>query len=199
MLTPIPSWDNQGVIPPCPADALLATSHPRSPYTVSLVEVVRRFSISPKRIEILCGFLEYRQRLHAAGLTEGFQWLDGSFLENKEKMRGEDPDDIDVATFYHQPPGTTQATIAASDPLVFGSDGEARKRHFHTHAFLYSLEISPMRSIERLLNLSHYWYGVFSHSRRNFIWKGFLQVDLSSVDDAAATTLLTALSGGATP
>jgi hypothetical protein len=166
---------------------------------VSLVEVVQHFSITTKRIEILRGFLEYRARLHAAGLTEGFQWLDGSFLENKEKMRGEDPDDIDVTTFYHQPIGTTQATVAASDPLVFGPDGEARKKYFHTHAFLYPLEVSPTRPIERLLNLSHYWYGVFSHSRRNFIWKGFLQVDLSSVDDTAATALLSTLSGGATP
>jgi hypothetical protein len=160
---------------------------------------MQRFVTSPERIAILRGLLEYRAALHKAGLTQGFQWLDGSFLENKEAMLGKAPGDIDVATFYHLPAGTTPQQILQSDPLTFGPDGKARKVRFRVDAYLISLDLSPTRPAERLVENSHYWYGVFSHSRRNFLWKGFLQIDLSSVDDAAALSFLKTLSGGATP
>lgn len=195
MLTTFPNWNNQGIVPPIPADPLLATGHPRSPYPVSLLEVVQRFSTSPKRVAILRGFLQYRTALHRAGLMQGFQWLDGSFLENKEAMVGPDPDDIDVATFYHLPAGTTQTQLAIDDPLAFGSDGVARKARYSVDAYLISLGLSP---VERLVAQSHYWYGVFSHSRRNLLWKGFLQIDLASGEDADANAFLANL-GGATP
>lgn len=199
MISTFPAWNKQGIVPPIPADPQLATGRPRSPYGVSLVEVVQRFSTSPQRIEILRGFLGYRAALHLAGLTQGFQWLDGSFLEDKERMRGEDPGDIDVATFFHLATGANQTLLVTNDPLTFGPDGQVRKAHYHVDAFLIALEISPTRTPERLVASSHYWYGVFSHSRRDFLWKGFLQVDLSSGDDAGANALLTTLSGGATP
>ncbi len=195
MLTTFPDWNNRGIVPPIPADPLLAAGHPRSPYAVSLLEVVQRFSTSPKRIAILRGFLQYRTAFHRAGLAQGFQWLDGSFLENKEAMLGQDPGDIDVATFYHLPAGTTQAQLAIDDPLAFGPDGLARKARYSVDAYLISLGMSP---VERLVARSHYWYGVFSHSRRNLLWKGFLQIDLASGEDADANTLLANL-GGATP
>lgn len=195
MLNNFPNWNHQGIVPPVPPAPLLATDYPRSPYQVSLVDVVQRFSTSPKRIEILRGFLRYRAALHSAGLTQGFQWLDGSFLENKEKMLLQGPEDIDVATFYHLPTGITQSQLNISDPLTFGPDGLARKAHYSVDAYLISLGMSP---IERLVAQSHYWYGVFSHSRRNFLWKGFLQIDLTSGEDAAAAAFM-ANSGGATP
>ncbi len=198
MISTFPTWNNQGVIPPIPADPKLATNLPRSPYVVSLAEVIQRFSTTPTRITILRGFLEYRAALHSAGLTQGFQWLDGSFLENKEAMTGQDPGDIDVATFFYLPLGVTQAELFARDTLVFGPDRVARKQRFKVDAFLIPLEAPIEIPVEDLVWNAHYWYGVFSHSRRRFLWKGFLQVDLSSAEDALAATTL-APAGGVTP
>jgi hypothetical protein len=39
----------------------------------------------------------------ALGFNRGFQWLDGSFVENK------DPRDLDVVTFLYRPPGIHDA------------------------------------------------------------------------------------------
>lgn len=197
MISTFPAWNNQGIIPPIPADPKLATALPRSPYVVSLAEVVHRFSTTSTRIAILRGFLEYRSALHSAGVTRGFQWLDGSFLENKEGMIGQDPGDIDVATFFYLPPNVTQMELFARDTLVFGPDRVARKQRFKVDAFLIPLEAPTEIPVEDLVWNAHYWSGVFSHSRRQFLWKGFLQVDISSGEDAfAATTLANA--GGAT-
>lgn len=189
----IPAWNNQGVIPPI--DINSPAAFPRSPYVVSLSDVVQRFATTRARVTILQGFLAYRAALQAAGLTQGFQWLDGSFMENKELMLKANPGDIDVMTFFHLPPGVTQGTIAARNPLVFGPNGKVRKQQFHVDAYLIDLASSP----EILVRQSAYWYGLFAHSRRNFIWKGFLQVDLSSVEDAPASSLLATLSGGIAP
>lgn len=199
MLTTFPDWNNRGIIPPIPADPRFATGQPRSPYPVSLLEVVQRFSTSTKRVAILRGFLRYRTALHRAGLTKGFQWLDGSFLENKEVMIGQTPGDIDVATFFYLPTGTSQADLLSRDALAFGSDGLARKNAFYVDAYLIPLDTPTEIPIEDLVWNSHYWYGVFSHSRRNFLWKGFLQINLASGEDAAAAAFLATLSGGATP
>ncbi len=193
MLLTIPDWNSQGLI--APVDFQNPVSPNRSPYAVSLPEVVRRFAITPERVEILRGFLDYRAALHTAGLTQGFQWLDGSFLEDKETTMGVAPGDIDVATFFVLPTGTTQAEIAARDPLVFGPDGQARKDRFHVDAYLLSLEATP----QRLVANSVYWSSLFAHSRRNFLWKGFLQVALASGEDASAIALLATFSGGVAP
>ena len=196
MISTFLDWNSQGIISPVPPAPQSATGQPRSPYRVSLLEVAQRFSNTPKRIAIMRGFLQYRTALHRAGLEDGFQWLDGSFLENKEATSGEDPGDIDVATFYYLPAGATQTQLAMEDPLTFGPDGQARKDRYFVDAYLISLGLSP---VVRLVDRSHYWYGVFSHSRRNLLWKGFLQVDLSSGEDASANAFLAGVTGGVTP
>ncbi|MCL2004836.1 MAG: hypothetical protein FWG73_01615 [Planctomycetaceae bacterium] len=72
----------------------------RSPYRIGLSEFVDYFSYSKQRIEILDGFLRFREGLHKSGLSSGFQWLNGSFLENIEDLESRHPNDIDVVTFY---------------------------------------------------------------------------------------------------
>jgi hypothetical protein len=39
------------------------------------------------------------------GIVEGFQWIDGSFIEDAEKSRGRPPADIDIITFGGRPAG----------------------------------------------------------------------------------------------
>jgi hypothetical protein len=89
----IPAWTADGVLPPI--NASQPVSPERSPYVVSLTDYVLRFSDTPERRAVLDGYLRYRAALHAAGVVQGFQWIDGSFLEHVEVTEGRTPNDID--------------------------------------------------------------------------------------------------------
>jgi hypothetical protein len=179
----IPTWNANGVIPPISSAS--PTSADRSPYTVSLSEFVLRFASSPKRRQILDGFLRYRGRLHTAGLTTGFQWLDGSFLENVETTESRSPNDLDVVTFFALPVGVNQQQILAAAPDIL--DQPRIKTTYFVDAYFVSLGSRATTLVER----SAYWYSMWSH-RRDSTWKGFLQVDLDPVEDALAALHLSA-------
>lgn len=178
----IPAWTAQGVLPPVnPANPVGSVD--RSPYPVSLTDIVLRFSTSPERRSILDGLLRYRAALHAVGLIAGFQWLDGSFMEDVEALEGRAPRDIDIVTFYRLPPGTSQADILRRNTALF--DHDSVKTVYHVDGYTVSLGMPP----DRLVRQSAYWYGVWSH-RRNDRWKGFLEIDLAPDHDAAALASL---------
>lgn len=117
------------------------------------------------------------------GGDTGFQWLDGSFLEHIEVLDVRPPNDIDVVTFFHLPTGQTQASLASGAPTVF--DSQISKQNFFVDAYLVCLG----GRAEKLVAHSAYWYSVWSH-RRNQMWKGYVQIDLSPSEDATATSLL---------
>ncbi|MCK5355536.1 MAG: hypothetical protein KAJ63_10495, partial [Methyloprofundus sp.] len=60
--TNIPDWNTLGLLPPI--DLNSPTSFQRSPYSVSLQDIVIRFASSLERKAILRGFLNYRLALH---------------------------------------------------------------------------------------------------------------------------------------
>ena len=174
----IPEWTTQGILPP-----IHPSSELRAPYIVLLDEVVLRFGTTPARQAITEGFLQYRTELHAAGLIEGFQWIDGSFLENIELLESRPPNDVDVITFYRLPNGVTQADLAQQAPGLF--DRIQVHERLRVDAGVQCLDVPS----ERIVAQSMYWYSMWSH-RRDRSWKGFLQVDLSpSEDDMARRTL----------
>ncbi|MDG4560911.1 MAG: hypothetical protein P9E88_06425 [Candidatus Competibacter sp.] len=195
-LVPIPAWNAQGVIPPI--NALNPTSVERSPYTVSLIDFVDQFSTSPERRNVLQGFLRYRLALHSAGLTQGFQWLNGSFLEDVETLEGRAPRDLDVVTFYRLPAGQSQQDVQLLAPHLFPINRTAQeqlKANFHVDAYLVHLGMIPERLVER----STYWYSLWSH-RRNQLWKGYVQINLAPTEDAAAWAAMAGLGNpGAQP
>jgi len=174
----IPDWTPQGVLPPYDPDAPRARK--RSPYHASLADFLVRYATSPARKTILRGFLSFRGALHGAGLMHGFQWIDGSFLENIEVIERRDPNDLDVVTFYHLPEGQTQQALYGSVPLLFdhGHNKEAYSVDAYFRCFSGSVP-------ELLMNDSVYWYSLWSH-RRNEQWKGYLQIDLADADGQAA-------------
>lgn len=182
---PIPDWTADGILPP--VDLADPTSIVRSPYRVDLPDFALRFAMSAERITIIDGLLKYRSELHAVGLTRGFQWIDGSFLENVEILRSRAPKDVDVVTFYDLPPGETQASILARNPGLFNHD--QLKARFSVDAYCHHLG-SPSQD---LVWLSAYWYGVWSHQRSTFVWKGFVQVDLDPSQDANARGILSSI------
>src|SRR5690606_3604995 len=95
---PIPHFTIDGVLPPYvgpngPGGAF----EDLSPYEVSATEVVTTFGTTQNRQDILRKWLQHRASLRAAGVVRGFQWLDGSFLEQKE------PNDLDTVSLIYRP------------------------------------------------------------------------------------------------
>jgi hypothetical protein len=136
-----------------------------------------RAGTSPERRAILDGLLRFRAALHQAGLTTGFQWLDGSFLEQIETLENRSPRDMDVVTFYHLPPGLDQRALAQSYGEVF-SQPQAKDR-YSIDAYFVMLG-NPLDTF--LAGRVAYWYSMWSH-RRDGLWKGFVQVDLDTTHD----------------
>ena len=119
----------------------------------------------------------------------GFQWIDGSFVENVESLRARAPEDIDVVTFYYVPDGHTEETLYNENMQIF--DGDAAMDKYSLDSYLVALNPENM---EDVVSLSAYWYGVWSHTRRGQ-WKGYLQIDLASAYDADARAELERLEG----
>lgn len=181
----LPDWNNAGIIPP--VNEINPTGAERSPYQISLIDIVLRFGISAERRAILDGFLRYRAALHAVGLNAGFQWLDGSFLENIELLENRAPQDIYVVTFFTLPPGTNQIEIQLKNPELFQPNKASwRKDEYKVDAYLVSLDT---KNRESLVERSTYWYSMWSH-RRDATWKGFAQVSLNPDEDDQAKQLL---------
>ena len=176
----IPDWDALGVLPP--HDERNPTGQARSPYRASLVDFVERFASSPERVAIVRGFLDYRAALHRLGYVTGFQWLDGSFSEDVERVEGRPPRDVDVVSFVHAPSAASAAT--EGDEVALDHDGA--KERFLVDGYFVELDELDSRSI---VAWSAYWYSMWSH-RRTQTWKGFVQVELAPGQDADAAAAL---------
>lgn len=183
---PVPDWNDYGVIPPI--NSANPVSVERSPYIVSLLDLLGRFGNTEPRREILSGLLDFRAELHRAGLTQGFQWIDGSFVEDIESLENRPPRDIDVVTFFYIPDGHTQESLVEAFPDIFNRG--AMNARFGVDAFIVLLNQTDP---EILTESSAYWYGVWSH-RRNMLWKGFVQVDLDDGEDERARAALNGIS-----
>lgn len=171
----IPEWNALGLLPPM--DPAAPTSAERSPYRVAVFDVVARFATSPERRRILRGWLDFRAALYGMGLTNGFQWLDGSFMEQVEALERRAPKDLDVVTFLVVPDN-----FEPSDEQAAALNHDAAKETFSIDS--YFVEINRIE-LANLVRKAAYWYSVWSH-RRNQTWKGYLQVDLDPDQDQQA-------------
>jgi hypothetical protein len=187
---PIPPFSIDGVLPPyVGASGPGGLLQDMTPYVVTAVEVVSTLGTTTKRKEILGGWLNHRAVLRGLGFQRGFQWLDGSFVEDK------DPNDLDVVTFVFRPPTAPgpielNALIRAHSHVFERSQVKAT---YMLDAFFIDLNGSP----EAIVSVSRYWLGLFSHRRIDGLWKGMLQVRLENVaDDLAAAVPLSAAPGG---
>lgn len=177
----IPDWNAQRVLPP--NDSSDPGSASRSPYMVRLDEVVLRFGTSGERRALLEGLLQYRAALHAVGLVRGFQWLDGSFLEDIEVLESRPPNDLDVVTFFRNPDGGLDDSVAPQTMQLL--DRRVAKQRLRLDVYYEDLGLASEGIVDRAV----YWYSLWSHRRDNS-WKGYLQVDLAPDQDAAARALL---------
>lgn len=188
MTTSIPTWNPAGVIPPV-RPAMPGHSTDRSPYKTDLTTLIDRFATSSERVAILKHFMEFRAELHKAGITSGFQWLDGSFMEQVEILENRAPRDMDVVTFLDIPTGHTQGSLVQQHKNLF--DQVHLKNTYSIDAYFAVLG-QPTDKLQ-VKNIT-YWYSMWSH-RRDGLWKGFVQVDLDPAKDATAQALLS-LTGG---
>lgn len=181
---PIPAFTIDGVLPPYvgprgPAGA----AEDMSPYVSSALEVVTTLGTSGERRDILRGWLRHRSDLRAIGFERGFQWLDGSFVEDKP------PRDLDIVSFLYRPEGIQTAQQLL---MVLRANGNLFVRNLVKAE--YKLDFFPVDldgSPEALVSSARYFLGLFSHRRGDDLWKGMLQVRFEdTADDAAALATL---------
>jgi hypothetical protein len=188
---PVPDFDHNDVLPPHLGDPRRPDE--LTPFPATSEEVCLRFATSPARMVILAGWLEFRKQLDAMGITQGFQWLDGSFLENVEVVAGRAPDDLDVVTFYTSPAGVDPKALRDLRDLLIATlpeffDRAASKARFKLDHFGIHLG-APGPS---LVDNTRYWTGLFSH-RRDGVWKGMLRVELNTpAGDSAGAKIVAA-------
>ena len=187
----IPAWNIQSVLPPV-RPGVAGHDPDRSPYAATMTEIVDRFATSPARIAILRGLLSYRAAFMHAGAVQGFQWLDGSFMEEKEVLESCAPNDVDSVTFFQLPAGVDELGFLSGNPGLF--DHDAVKTNFLVDGYPFVLGGTLTAAEVRLVS---YWYSMWSH-RRTGLWKGFLEVSLSVADDVSAAALLDHIEQGGT-
>ena len=175
---PIPAFDKNLVLPAHLGDPRVPTD--LSPYPVTTLELCQRFATSPERIGILTRYLQFRADLLRHGLINGFQWLDGSFLEDIEAAENRAPRDLDVVTIYYGYDIAFQMNLVAQFP-EFGDPSLAKANYLLDH-YPFDAASNPVMTVQA----SRYWIQLFSHNR-NGVWKGMLQINLNTpADDAQA-------------
>lgn len=171
----IPAWDNRGVLPPV-RPGQPGHSADRSPYRCSLQELVDYFGTSQSRIGLLQGFLQYREAMHQLGLVQGYQWINGSFAQDVERLEGRPPGDIDIVNLLYLPAGYNQKSFVAAHPQAVDVFDPARaKALFGMDAYTFVLGGKATTQFVRQVT---YWYSMWSHRKQDNAWKGFVEVDL---------------------
>lgn len=156
-----------------------------SPYETNLLELIGRFAYSPQRIKILRGLLSYRSALHAIGIRNGWQWLNGSFTEDVESLRDRPPADIDLVTFL-QIPGDAQAKQQVMQDNLNLFDATRARLRYGCDGYFVDID-DP---VDLVIDNTRYWFGLFTHQRETLLWKGILKVAMADDNDGAALTLL---------
>ncbi len=171
-----------------PADNV---SSKRSPYFLSLPDFVYRFGHSAEWLDLVNGFLRYRALLQQAGVGAGFQWVNGSFVEDVERIRGRPPADIDVVNFIYLPGGVSELDFYRSQGNIFNWD--YIKRHFSIDGYTVAMDLSRPEMVLFAIRNAVYWYSVWSHTRDRQ-WKGYIELDLSPEGDPGAWLVIQELS-----
>jgi hypothetical protein len=142
------------------------------------------FATSEDRKSLLRSLFQYRKALRDFGFT-GFQWIDGSFVEDVEQTRGRSPADIDLISHIFRPEGLWNAELW--DAFVGEHMNALVPQGTGLHCFILDLMQPP----ESVVSQAVYWFGLFSHQRDTALWKGLVQIELD-VDDAQAIAMLEA-------
>ncbi|MFY8322352.1 DUF6932 family protein [Pseudomonas aeruginosa] len=183
----IPALNQSGVLPPFIQEFGPTSSAAMAPYGTSMAAVASRFTSTPERKAIFEGLLNFREQLRQAGLVEGFQWLAGSYLEDCERYRGRPPKDVDIVTFARRPTGMEEMT--AWQGFVQQNMHVFDKRLIKDTHMCDSYHVDLSLPTEAIVSSTRFWFGLFSHQRDTYLWKGILAVPLIDDDEAARQIL----------
>lgn len=177
---PIPSLNLAGTLPPF--TGATSADPGMSPYLATMREIAEKFCTTEARVNLLRSWVRHRKALAALGLS-GHQWIDGSFCEDIERLRGRAPDDIDVVSLLVRPPAlhspAAWATVVNANAPLF--DRAQVKAAFQCDTFMVDIGFPAFVVYPQLL----YYYGLFTHQRVTHLWKGLIQVAFPADDDAA--------------
>lgn len=183
----IPAFNQSGVLPPFLPESSPTALAAMAPYETTMANVAARFTSSPERKAIFRGLLDFREQLRSAGLVDGFQWLAGSYLEDCETHRGRPPQDVDVVTFARRPIEHTEdmawRNFVNQNMAVF--DRTSVKAVHQCDSYYVDLALPS----EAIVSRTRYWFGLFSHQRATYLWKGILAVSLQDDDELARQVL----------
>lgn len=186
----IPEFNQSGVLPPFLPGTDPTNRYSTSPYPVTALQFVQKYATSTDRIAILKGLFQYREKLRNSGIVNGFQWIDGSFVEDVEKIRGRSPADIDLVTFAHRPLEHNNQSaweeFFKNNLDLFKPD--LTKSLFKCDAFYVDLSLAASHA-EYIVDSTRYWFGLFSHQRESSLWKGMLQIEINCNDKEALKEL----------
>lgn len=148
------------------------------------MELVARFRTNDPRKALLRGLIAYRQHILSDGYDQGFQFINGSFVEDVEAIRGRPPGDIDVMSFLVRPQkyvGDQSAweTVGKQFWLTEVRGRAANRARFSLDTFAALLDEANYRNFT-------YWHGLFSEQKRTFAPKGYIVINLDPVADRAA-------------
>jgi hypothetical protein len=178
MTSVIPAFDHNLVLPPHAGDPRLLRD--LSPYPCTTLDLVKRFGTSAERVAIMRGLLDFRARMASEGLVNGFQWLDGSFLENVEVSESRPPNDLDLLTIYWGYDLTFQTNLVQRFPEF--ADHNRSKAQFRLDHFPIDADYRPDITVDQ----TRYWIQLFTHNRDG-VWKGMLRINLNThAEDVAA-------------
>lgn len=170
-MPPIPDFNHNNVLPP-------HLGHPTnagelSPYPSTILEFCHRFATSPERIDILKGFLYFRLESTKHGIISGFQWIDGSFIENIEVSENRPPHDIDAVSFVGNIDDTSKNNIVNNFRAFI--DTKLSKAYYKVDHYIVEYDKHPLDTVYG----TKYWIQLFSHNRDG-VWKGMIQIPLYS-------------------
>ena len=130
-----------------------------SPYPATTLELCTSFGTTPERRVILKGFLKMRAALRQLEIVNGFQWVDGHFLED-DRHKKKAPDHIQVVTFCRPSPHL-------EDPQYADLAGTIRNRkktreQYRVDHMPVLLTLPP----EKMIDYTRFWCNLLSHQRR---------------------------------
>ncbi len=182
MTNPLPAFDHNLVMPPHRGNP--TDPGDLSPYHCTTVDLCERFGTSPERRQILIKFLDFREQLRNCGLTNGFQRLDGSFLEDVETSLRRAPHDLDTVTVYWGYDIAFQSALISRFPEF--ANPPLSKANYSLDHYPFDAGADPVLTIE----MTRYWILLFSHNRLG-VWKGMARIDLNTpAEDNAARLVL---------
>lgn len=167
----IPNFNHNHVLPPHVGNP--TTRNDLSPYYTNTLEFCKHFATSKERIEILKGYLMFRDKMNITGIVTGFQWLDGSFMENIELSEHRPPNDLDLITFCKGITPVIESNIFNN--FIEFVDPKLSKTNYHLDHYLINFGING----EAIIENTRYFLQLFTHNRLG-VWKGMLRIELNT-------------------